>query len=462
MKSNPESDSQQHQQHQQGEDTPRRDYLPQEIIRKKRDGGTLSADEIQCIVAGITSGGIADSQIAALAMAVFLRGMVPQETSALTKAMTASGRTLQWSGIPGPIVDKHSTGGVGDVVSLILAPAVAACGGKVPMISGRGLGHTGGTLDKLESIPGYQTQPSYELFRKTVSEVGCAIIGQTAELAPADRRLYAIRDVTATVESIPLITASILSKKLAEGIDALVMNVTWGNGAFMNTLDEAHALARSIVEVATLAGVPTTALLTDMNEPLASVAGNSLEVKYALNFLTGVSREPRMKEIVIALGAELLVLGNISVTHREAKILIEAAIETGEVLERFELMVAALGGPCDLSSTMDVHFSKSPIQRAIYAERPGFIGQINTRLVGLTVVGLGGGRTREDQTIDHTVGLTELVGVGEHVDADRPLAVVHARTERGYDEAAASLLSAYQVQDEPVARSALIAERIGA
>jgi thymidine phosphorylase len=439
-----------------------RSYLPQEIIRRKRDGGTLSADEIQCIVDGITSGGIADSQIAALAMAVFLRGMVPQETSALTKAMTASGRTLQWKGIPGPILDKHSTGGVGDVVSLILAPAVAACGGKVPMISGRGLGHTGGTLDKLESIPGYQTQPSFELFRKTVSEVGCAIIGQTAELAPADRRLYAIRDVTATVESIPLITASILSKKLAEGIDALVMNVTWGNGAFMNTLDEARTLARSLVDVAGFAGVPTTALLTDMNEPLASVAGNSLEVKYALDFLTGASREPRMREIVIALGAELLVLGNIAVNDREARLWIDAAIETGEVLERFERMVAALGGPCDLSSTGSGHFSKSPIQRAVYAEHPGFIGQINTRLVGLTVVGLGGGRTREDQTIDHAVGLSELAGIGDHVDADRPLAVVHARTEGGYDEAAASLLSAFHVQDEPISRPALITERIGA
>jgi thymidine phosphorylase len=435
-------------------------FLPQEIIRKKRDGGTLSADEIQFMVAGITSGTVADSQVAALAMAVFLRGMVPFETSALTKAMTASGRTLQWDQVPGPILDKHSTGGVGDVVSLILAPAVAACGGKLPMISGRGLGHTGGTLDKLEAIPGYQTQPPFELFRKTVSEVGCAIIGQTEELAPADRRLYAIRDVTATVESIPLITASILSKKLAEGIDALVMNVTWGNGAFMNTLDDARALAHSIVEVATLAGVPTTALLTDMNEPLASVAGNALEVIYALDYLTGTSREPRMHELVIALGAELLLLGNLATTNHEARLWIAAVIETGEALARFEHMVSALGGPPDLGSTMDLHFPNCPIQRAVHAERAGFIGEVNTRDVGLVVVGLGGGRTREDQKIDHAVGLTELAGVGERVDKDRPLAVVHARNERDFDQAAASLRSAYEVQDEPVNRSALIAERI--
>jgi thymidine phosphorylase len=437
-------------------------FLPQEIIRKKRDGGALTAEEIQFMVSGITSGGVADSQIAALAMAVFCRGMVPFETSALTKAMTASGRTIQWDRVPGPILDKHSTGGVGDAVSLILAPAVAACGGKLPMISGRGLGHTGGTLDKLEAIPGYQTQPSFELFRSTVSEVGCAIIGQTAELAPADRRLYAIRDVTATVESVPLITASILSKKLAEGIDALVMNVTWGNGAFMNNLDDARALAHSIVDVATLAGVPTTALLTDMNEPLASVAGNALEVIYALNYLTGVCREQRMHEIVLALGAELLVLGNIASNNSEARLWISAVIETGEALARFEQMVAALGGPHDLGSTMGMHFPKCPIQRAVYAEHPGFIGQVNTRDVGLAIVGLGGGRTREDQTIDHAVGLSELAGVGDQVNTDRPLAVVHARNERNFDQAAASIRSAYQVQDEPGCRSPLIAERISA
>ncbi|MDQ4136276.1 MAG: thymidine phosphorylase, partial [Pseudomonadota bacterium] len=276
--------------------------LPQEIIRRKRDGGALSGDEIASVIEGLTSGRVSEGQAAAFAMAVYFRGLSVDERLALTRAMTQSGEVLSWS-LPGPVLDKHSTGGVGDTVSLALAPAVAACGGYVPMISGRGLGHTGGTLDKLDSIPGYASQPGIDLFRRVTREVGCAIIGQTADLAPADKRLYAIRDVTATVESIDLITASILSKKLAAGLQGLVMDVKFGSGAFMDNAADARALAESLVLVANGAGLPTSALLTDMNEPLASAAGNAVEVAYIVDYLTGRRREPRFHGVTVALSA---------------------------------------------------------------------------------------------------------------------------------------------------------------
>ena len=289
-------------------------FLPQETIRAKRDGGRLTDAEIERFVLGITDGSVGDGQAAAFAMAVFFQGMDIDERVALTRAMSQSGSTMQWdrAELHGPLVDKHSTGGVGDKVSLMLAPLVASCGAHVPMISGRGSGHTGGTFDKLESIPGYQAQPDNDLFHKVVAEVGCAIIGQTSDLAPADGRLYAIRDVTATVESIPLITASILSKKLAAGLDALVMNVTFGNGAFMTDLGRAEELARSIVDVAGGAGLRTNAVLTDMNQVLGRTAGNALEVRETIDWLTGASDDPRLTEVVLALGAEMLVLGGLA------------------------------------------------------------------------------------------------------------------------------------------------------
>ncbi len=288
--------------------------LPQEIIRRKRDGETLSAAEIDSFIAGLTSGAVTEGQAAAFAMAVFFKGMSLDERVALTRAMMRSGSVLDWreARLPGPILDKHSTGGVGDNVSLMLAPMLAACGAFTPMISGRGLGHTGGTLDKLDSIPGYVAQPDLALFRRTVAEAGCAIIGQTADLAPADKRLYAIRDVTATVESIALITASILSKKLAAGLQGLVMDVKTGSGAFMASLEGARELAQSLATVATGAGLPTTSLITDMNEPLASAAGNAVEVQNAVDYLTGAARDPRLHAVTIALGGELLALGGLA------------------------------------------------------------------------------------------------------------------------------------------------------
>ncbi len=289
-----------------------RPWLPQEIIRAKRDGNPLAAEEIAFFIAGLTDGSISEGQVAALAMAVFLRGMTREETVALTLAMRDSGRVLEWRDLPGPVVDKHSTGGIGDKVSLVLAPVLAACGAYVPMLSGRGLGHTGGTLDKLESIPGYTTQPDLDRLRAVVRAAGCAIIGQTDDLAPADRRLYAIRDVTATVESIPLITASILAKKLAGGLHALVMDVKTGSGAFMPTHEQATALAESIVGVARGAGLPTRALLTEMGQCLGHTAGNAVEVAESIAMLKGEPAHPRLEEVVLELCGEALALGGLA------------------------------------------------------------------------------------------------------------------------------------------------------
>src|SRR5918998_78157 len=318
--------------------------LPQEIIRVKRDGGALHADQIQSFIEGLITGCVSEGQAASFAMAVFFRGLSVDERVALTRAMTRSGTVLAWD-LPGPVVDKHSTGGVGDAVSLALAPAAAACGAYVPMIAGRGLGHTGGTLDKLDAVPGYATQPDIDTFRRVTRAVGCAIIGQTADLAPADKRLYAIRDVTGTVESIDLITASILSKKLAAGLQGLVMDVKFGSGAFMSSAADARALAESLVLVANGAGLPTSALLTDMNESLASAAGNAVEVAYTADYLTGRRREQRFHQVTVELCAEMLVLGGLAAEIVEARAKIEDAIASGKAAENFGRMVVALGGP---------------------------------------------------------------------------------------------------------------------
>jgi thymidine phosphorylase len=436
-------------------------HLPQEIIRHKRDGGTLEAEQIEHFIAGLTAGHVSEGQAASFAMAVFFRGLSVPERVALTRAMTRSGEVLTWD-LPGPVLDKHSTGGVGDTVSLALAPAVAACGGYVPMISGRGLGHTGGTLDKLDSIPGYVSQPDIDLFRKVTREVGCAIIGQTADLAPADKRLYAIRDVTATVESIDLITASILSKKLAAGLQGLVMDVKFGSGAFMDNAADARALAESLVLVANGAGLPTSALLTDMNEPLASAAGNAVEVACIVDYLTGQRREPRFHEVTVALGAEMLVLGKLAANEAEGRARIEQAIASGRAAEVFRRMVVALGGPVDLLDRPAAHLGAAPIIRPVHAECVGTVGRIATRDVGVAVVALGGGRTRPQDVVDPSVGLTELAPLGAEVGRDRPLGIVHARTDAAAETAARALRQAYMVSDEPVRPGPIILERIGA
>jgi thymidine phosphorylase len=428
--------------------------LVAELIRRKRDGGELSAAELEELVAGITDGTVSDAQVGALAMAIFLNGMSAGERVALTGAMTRSGEVLDWSaaGLSGPVLDKHSTGGVGDKVSLLLAPIVAACGGAVPMISGRGLGHTGGTLDKLESIPGYDVAPSADRLRTAVARAGCAIVGQTASLAPADRRLYAIRDATGTVESIPLIVASILSKKLAAGLDALVMDVKVGSGAFLPDLDRARELARAIVDVATGNGLQTSALLTDMNQVLGRSAGNAVEVRESIDLLTGAADDARLREVTIALSAELLVLGEIHSGVAQARAAAVAALDGGAAAERFAAMVAELGGPADLLERPDAHLPAAPVVREAWPVEQAIVSAIDVRAVGIAIVGLGGGRARETDPVDHSVGLTEVAALGEQVSPrGRPLALVHARSDAEAERAAAALRAAYTLGHGPLA-----------
>ncbi len=436
--------------------------LVQEIIRRKRDGAALSDAEIAFLVRGITDGSIGDGQVAAFAMAVFFRGMTMDERVALTRAMTASGTVLDWSGHrpSGPLLDKHSTGGVGDKVSLVLAPLVAACGGLVPMISGRGLGHTGGTLDKLDSIPGYDTAPDLAAFRRAVEHAGCAIIGQTAELAPADRRLYAIRDVTATVESIPLITASILSKKATAGLAGLIMDVKTGSGAFARDEAVAVELAESIVAVAEGAGLPCVALITSMNQVLGRSAGNALEVGEAIAYLTGAARDPRLHEVVMALGAELLVLGGLDPEPGAARGRLEAALGSGAAAERFARMVAALGGPSDLIEDPDRHLPAAAVVRPALPQVPGVIGAMDLRRIGLAVVELGGGRRDAADRIDHGVGLSEVAGIGEAVGPERPLALVHARSPAAAEAAERALRDAFDLGEAPTHETSPIIRRL--
>ena len=426
-------------------------FLPQEIIRNKREGKTLSNDEIQDFVNGITNNSITEGQIAALAMAICFRGLSMPERIALTCAMRDSGDVLDWSGenLNGPVLDKHSTGGVGDTVSLMLGAMVAACGGYILMISGRGLGHTGGTLDKLDSIPDYMTSASKEVFRKVVREVGVAIIGQTSELAPADKRFYAVRDVTATVESIDLITASILSKKLAEGLDALVVDVKVGNGAIMPTPEFSESLAKSIVSVANGAGVRTTALLTDMNQCLASTAGNAVEVREAVQYLTGVYRNPRLHEVIMAQSAELLVSGKLAADLFEARNKPQAVLDNGKAADIFNRMVAGLGGPADFVENYDKYLPKARIIKPVFAQIEGYVNSMDTRNMGLTVVQLGGGRKTAADAIDYSVGLSDICTLGQAVNREIPLAMIHARDEQSWQQAAAMVQASVSIGDQP-------------
>jgi thymidine phosphorylase len=414
--------------------------LTAELIRHKRAGGELSAEQIEFLVAGITDGSVSDAQVGALAMAIVWRGMSAGERIALTGAMRDSGDVLAWNGER--ILDKHSTGGVGDKVSLLLAPIVAACGGQVPMISGRGLGHTGGTLDKLQSIPGYDVAPDNAKLRAAVASAGCAIVGQTGTLAPADRRLYAIRDATGTVESIPLIVASILSKKLAAGLSALVMDVKVGSGAFLPGLHLARELGQAIVEVAQGNGLPTSAVLTDMDRVLGRTAGNAVEVREAIDHLTGARRDERLRSVTLALSDELLRLGGIEGAD-PAK-----ALDDGSAAEHFARMVAALGGPSDIVERD--HLPAAPVTVEAFPLDDGLLESIDVRAVGVAIIGLGGGRARETDAIDHAVGLTEVAMPGERVGpGERPLAIVHARDEEHAAEAVAALRAATTVGDTP-------------
>ena len=437
--------------------------LPQEIIRRKRDGHELSAAEIAFIVRGIHDGTLSEGQVASFAMSVFFRGMTVPERVALTLGLARSGIMLDWRdlALPGPVIDKHSSGGVGDKVSLMLAPIVAACGGFVPMISGRGLGHTGGTLDKLSAISGYQTQPDIATFRRIVREVGCAVIGQTDELAPADRRLYAVRDVTGSVESIPLLVSSILSKKVAEGLDGLVMDVKCGSGAFCDTEEMARDLAQSLVAVANQAGLPTIALVTDMDRVLGREVGNALEVMEAVAYLTGRdTREPRLHEVTMARAGEMLALGGLVPDVAAGRARAEAVLADGRAAEVFGRMVSALGGPDDFLDHAGRYLSQAPVIKACTAERSGHVVGMDARQVGIAVVALGGGRAHADDAIDPSVGLSEVTDVGVPIRAGNPLCIVHAASDADADAAIALVRQAVRIGDQPVAERPVVMERI--
>jgi thymidine phosphorylase len=425
-------------------------WLPQETLRRKRDGERLTQEELAAVAAGLADGSLDDAQAAAFAMAVYFRGMQAEECAQFTWAMRDSGEVFDWTaeGLPGPVLDKHSTGGVGDLVSLPLGPMLAACGAFVPMISGRGLGHTGGTLDKLDAIPGYQVRQGTHKLRAVLREAGVFIVGAGDRLAPADRRLYAIRDVTATVDCVPLITASILSKKLAAGLQALVLDVKTGNGAVMPALEQSRDLAGHLVRVAAQAGLPTTALITDMSQPLARSAGNALELHEAMDVLRGEPVDPRLLEVTLALGATLLCLGGIDDDEAGARQRLRETLASGRAAERFARMVAGLGGPADLLERPDAYLTPAPVVHDVPAPRDGWIAGIDTRALGLAVVALGGGRTHPDQHVDPRVGLDRIRGLGEAVSAGEALARVHAADAAAASRAAAAVQAAFDLSDE--------------
>ena len=427
------------------------------IIAAVRHRRTPSREELTWFAHGLATGDVSDAQAGAFAMAVCLNGLSDAGRVALTQGMRDSGDVLKWN-MPGPVLDKHSTGGVGDCVSLILAPALAACGVYVPMISGRGLGHTGGTLDKLEAIPGLTVDVTENRLRQIVDRVGCAIVSATGRIAPADKRLYAIRDVTATVESVDLITASILSKKLAAGLQGLVLDVKVGSGAFMKTPDEARALARALVDAANGAGCRTAALMTDMNEPLAPALGNAVEVAICMELLAG-NRDaaPRLHDLTIALGARLLALHG--GTEEEGAAKLEQAITSGKAMEHFAAMVAALGGPPDMADDWQTHLPRAPIVGDITAPIAGHIAAIDGEALGLAVVALGGGRRVETDRINPAVGLTDMIALGAAVERGQPLCTVHAASEDAAEQAAEAVRAAITIGDAAMP-GPLIVERI--
>lgn len=434
--------------------------IPQEIIRRKRDGLSLAPQEVAAFIEALSKDRISEGQAAAFAMAVFFRGMNRDEMVALTLAMRDSGDVLCWRDIGRPVADKHSTGGVGDNVSLMLAPIVAACGLAVPMISGRGLGHTGGTLDKLEAIPGYDVMPDEALFCRTVQSVGCAIIGQTGDLAPADKRLYAIRDVTATVDSIPLITASILSKKLAAGLETLVLDVKVGNGAFMQSLEDARILSRALVDVAVGAGLPTTALITDMNQPLGDAAGNAVEIVNCLAFLAGRKAGTRLEKVVLSFAAEMLMQARKAATLEEGEALASAALSSGRAMEVFARMVSALGGSSDFVENPSRYLASAPVILPVPAARSGWLTSCATRDLGMVVVELGGGRTKPSDAINPAVGISDILPLGARVEKGEPIAVIHAASREDAERAIKRMEDCYGIADSAPEIAGPILERI--
>ncbi|MCC1493995.1 thymidine phosphorylase [Cognatishimia sp. F0-27] len=413
------------------------------VIARLRKGEPVSPEALRWFARGLADGTVSDAQAGAFAMGVCLRGLGEEGRVVLTEAMRDSGHVMAWD-LDGPVADKHSTGGVGDCTSLVLAPALAACGVYVPMISGRGLGHTGGTLDKLDAIPGYETAPSEQRFRAVVADAGCAIVSASAEIAPADKRLYAVRDVTATVESLDLICASILSKKLAAGLRALVLDVKIGTGAFMKDAEEARALSRAMVDTANGAGCRTTVLMTGMDEPLARSLGNALEVDAAMTVLTGDDRG-RLHDLSVALGAE--VLATLGIENGQARL--EEAIASGAAAERFGKMIYGLGGPIGFVENWRRYMPEAPVIRAVEAREAGHIAGIDGEALGLAVVALGGGRQVETDQIDPMVGLSDVVRIGDKVEKGQPLVTIHAARSEQADAAEAAVRGAIRFGSAP-------------
>src|SRR5450432_602599 len=434
-------------------------FNPVPMIRSKRDGRAHSVEDIRRFIEQFTAGAVADYQMSAWLMAVFLRGMGDQETVALTEAMLHSGKVLELKSVTAPKVDKHSTGGVGDKISICLAPLVAACGVAVPMISGRGLGHTGGTLDKLEAIPGYRVELDAKKFEATVRGVGVSMIGQTAELAPADRRIYALRDVTATVECIPLIVASILSKKLAEGIDALVLDVKVGRGAFMKDTRSARALAGALVRVGTRAKKRVVALLTDMNEPIGRTIGNALETREAIEILLNAG-PPDTRDLTLTLGAEMLVLGKAERSLAKARTRLERALADGSAFERFLRMVRAHGGDTRVVEHPE-RLPTAKVKLAVRATHSGFVTECDAYALGLAGGALGAGRTRADQAVDPGAGIELMVKRGERVTRGETLAVIHARSKRVAESQVSGVKGALAIGEKKPKPRRIVLERVG-
>jgi len=435
--------------------------IPQEIIRKKRDNKALTKEEISLFVKGLTDGSFSDPQIAAMSMAIFSNGMTPEETVNLTEAMTASGDTIDWSRIVDEklVCDKHSTGGVGDKTSIILAPILAACGLFVPMISGRGLGHTGGTLDKFDSIPGYNTQPDLDTFKKVVKEVGCAIIGQTNNLAPADKKLYSIRDIVGTVESLPLITSSILSKKIASGLKTLVLDVKVGNGSFNSTLEIARDLSNSLVRVAKGAGLNCEAILTDMNQVLGKSAGHRLEILECINFLTNQKKDPRLMKITYELVASILMMSH-NLSKEEALKKIDTVISNGVAAEKFEKMVAALGGASNILSSYKDQLEINAFKKDMCIKRSGYVQKIKTRDLGLILIELGGGRKQVTDKINFNVGYDNVLSVGDRVDSSTPLLTVYCHSDKDFENVGKKIEECFVISDKEVSKLSDIYEVI--
>ncbi|MCV3270547.1 thymidine phosphorylase [Roseobacter sinensis] len=429
------------------------------VLARLRHGEALEPGQLAWFAAGLADGTVSDAQAGAFAMGICARGLSDDGRVALTRAMRDSGRVLHWD-LDGPVLDKHSTGGIGDCVSLVLAPALAACGAYVPMVSGRGLGHTGGTLDKLDAIPGLATALDETRFRAVVGQAGCAIVGATADIAPADKRLYAVRDVTSTVDSLELITASILSKKLAVGLEGLVLDVKTGSGAFMKDMEAARALARALVETANAAGCKTTAVISDMNQPLAPSLGNALEVAEVMRVLCGDARGPLL-DITAALGGVLLADAGLAADAQAGTDTITRSVQDGRAAERFGRMVAAMGGPVRFVETWARFLPEATVIREVKALRSGYVGAIDGERLGLAVVTLGGGRVVESDTVDPAVGLAQVVRLGAHVEAGQPLAVVHAARPDAADRAAEAVRAAISiVEADPGSEPELIKEHV--